>query len=147
MKQIYRSDGVFCKLKKGYSNMSENNREIHTPFKFKEGEYYSIVDEEDDVVGIFISNGEVWNYPNGNNDGNIGYRIHAAMFAYGRIFNPVVLAGPEFDGNGGLYYPREFGVRYANEKEVNLLNRRMESKRFKWNPEKMCIEKCNPKKK
>lgn len=121
--------------------MGKSKRDVHIPFEFKNGEYYSIIDKSGDVVGIFISNGVVWNYPDGNNDGNIGYRVHAALFAYGRIFNPVVLAGPEFDGNGGMYYPREFGIRYANELEVNLLNRRMASKRFKWNAETMCIEK------
>ena len=123
--------------------MDKNKRKIHIPFEFENGGYYSIVNRKGDVAGIFISNGDVRNYPNGDAEGNIGYRVHAALFPYGRIFNPVVLAGPDFDGHGGLCYPREFGVRYANESEVNLLNRRMASKHFKWNTETMRIERIS----
>lgn len=123
--------------------MEKSEREVYIPFSFKEGEYYSIVNKKNDVVGIFISNGDVWNYPNGDAEGNIGYRVHAALFSYGRIFNPVVLAGPEFDGHGGMCYPREFGVRFSNESEVNLLNRRMALKKCKWDTETKRIEKIN----
>lgn len=121
--------------------MEKREREVYVPFSFKEGYYYSIVNKEDDVVGIFISNGEVWNYPNGDNEGNIGYRVHAALFSYGRIFNSVVLAGPKLDGHGGMCFPREFGVRFSSESEVNLLNRRLASKKYRWDTETKCIEK------
>lgn len=41
------------------------------PFEIKDGFVYSIEDN-DQVVGIFISNGIVENYPNGDSEGLFG---------------------------------------------------------------------------
>lgn len=118
-----------------------------TPFEFKDGEYYSIEDEEQNVVGIFISDGRLLNYPNGNIDGNIGYLFHASLFAEATIFNPIRLAGPAIDNNRGSYYPRNFHVRYSNDKERNALDKRLKARGYEWDSEKKEIKKLSRKRK
>lgn len=111
------------------------------PFEFKNGEYYSIEDNDEDVVGIFISNGNLTHYPNGDINGHIGYLFHAGLFAENRIFNPVTLAGPNIDGHRGFTFPKNFYVRYANDKEKRTLDKRLKSRGYEWDNEKKEIIK------
>lgn len=118
-----------------------------TPFEIKDGEYYSIENGNEFVVGIFISNGNLEHYPNGDINGNIGYFIHAGLFAFNRIFNPVVLTGPNIDNHRGFCFPRDFRVRYANDKEQNALDKRLKARGYEWDSEKKEIRKLARKRK
>lgn len=118
---------------------------VHVPFKLKNGECYSIIRPDDAVVGIFISNGIVNNYPNGDSKGNIEYRVHACLFETGHILKPVILSGPDINGYGGVQYPRECGVRYSTDKEKDLLLKKLRLKKFKWDTENLCIVKQDKK--
>lgn len=117
------------------------------PFEFKDGEYYSIENKEQNVVGIFISNGRLLNYPNGDINGNIGYLFHASLFAEGTIFNPIRLAGPVIDNHRGSYYPKDFYVRYANDKERNALDKRLKARGYEWDSGNKEIKKLARKRK
>lgn len=118
---------------------------VHVPFEFKDGEFYSVVDDDGDIVGIFISNGVVLNYPNGDSKGHIWYRIHASLFSTGNIMNPVILVGPDIEEHRVVTYPREFGVRFSTDKEKNLLLNKLRMKKFKWDTENRCIVKQDKK--
>lgn len=127
--------------------MEEQREEGIIPFEIKNGEYYTVENYYGFEVGIFISTGNTEDYPNGNKKGDIGYFIHAAMFACNRIFNPVILAGPDIDNHNGLSFPRDFHVRYANDKERNALDKRLKSRGYVWDSEKKEIRKSARKRK
>lgn len=116
------------------------NEEVHVPFEIKEGNFYSVIDNEV-VVGVFISNGIVEHYPNGDADGFIWYKIHACLFNDGSVLKPIILAGPEINGNNGVRYPRELSIRYANENEKKALVKKLKSRKLCWNEDRMKIEK------
>lgn len=116
------------------------------PFEIKAGEYYSII-KDDSILCVFISNGEVKNYPNGDFEGVIEYRMHACLFAVQSVFNPVVLGGPEIDKHGGVRFPREIRIRYANDKERNALDKKLEARGYEWDSEKKEIKKLARKRK
>ena len=112
------------------------------PFEIKDGEFYSVV-KDDCAIGVFISNGIVDHYPNGDMFGNIGYKIHACLFNNGTAIDPILLCGPEISGHKGVEYPRSFGIRYSNEKEKIALLKKMKRKGFVWNTDKNEVEKLN----
>ena len=117
-----------------------NKKTSEIPFQISDGSVYSI-EGDGEVVGIFISNGIVKYYPNGDSEGLIWYKFHACLFNTRSVIKPIILAGPDIDGHHTVRYPREFKVRYATDREKGILNRKMTSKRFKWNEEKNIVEK------
>lgn len=120
---------------------------VHIPFELKNGECYSVARPDDAVIGIFISNGVVNNYPNGDSECCIEYRIHVCLFETGHILNPVILSGPCINGYGGVKYPRECGIRYSTDEEKALLFSWLKKKRFGFNQETKEIYKIGKQKK
>ena len=120
------------------------NETATMPFQIKEGEFYSIF-KGDVVVGVFLSNGVAEHFPNGDADGNILYKMHACLFNNGSLINPPLLCVPNISKHRGLVYPREFGIRYADEKEKRALLNKMKRKGYVWNIYKNEVEKLNRK--
>ena len=124
----------------------ENTKEVHTPFQIKDGLCYSIIKDYDTVVGIFISNGLVNDYPNGDRRQMIGYKVHACLFNTENIMNPIILAGPEINGVRGVEYPRDLGIRFSTDEEQSFLLNAMKKKFFIWDAENKCVTKISKKK-
>lgn len=110
------------------------------PFEIKDGFVYSI-EGDDQVVGIFISNGIVENYPNGDCERLIWYKFHACLFNNRSVIKPIILAGPDIDRHNGVRYPREFMVRYATERERKILFKELRIHGYAWNKKAKKITK------
>ena len=115
---------------------------IVKPFSIENGECYSVLDNGA-VAGIFISNGVVEHWPNGDAKGYIHYKSHAGLFSTRNILNPVILAGPDIDGHDTFLYGRGLGIRYSTEEEKSLLFLWLKKKQFGFNQETKEIYKTN----
>lgn len=120
--------------------------QVITPFTIDNGECYSVLDNGS-VAGIFISNGIVNYWPDGDEDEYIHYKVHAGLFSTRNILNPVILAGPDIEGHGTFRYRRDLGIRHSTEKEKNLLFSWLKKKKFGFNNETKEIYKISGSKK